>query len=238
MKSSFGSRVLVVEDDPALLRGITDNFRHEGFQVDTAEDGERAIEMAMNGSPDIVILDVMLPKVNGYEVCRYLRQENLTTPILFLTAKGEESDVLLGLGLGGDDYVVKPFRIRELVARVEAILRRSTTGSNGDAEDESFGKFVLERRARRLRTKDGETVGLSPKEYDLLDYFLRNRGRALSREKIMLAVWGAAAAVTFRSVDRFVTHLRKILESEPGEHIETIRGFGYRFRNGAPKDAE
>ncbi|MDF1853107.1 MAG: response regulator transcription factor [Verrucomicrobiales bacterium] len=225
-------RILVVEDDPALLRGISDNFRHHGFLVDVAEDGEVAIDRAIQGSPDLVVLDVMLPKVNGYEVCRYLRQEGFQAPILFLTAKAEEPDVLLGLGLGGDDYVVKPFRIRELIARIEAILRRSVSNESTSFENPAIGSFSFDRDARKLRREDGETVPLSPKEYDLLDFFLQNRGKALSREQIMREVWGLHSQVTFRSIDRFVTQLRKIIENSPGEHIETIREYGYRLRVG------
>lgn len=231
-----GHRVLVVEDDPALLRGVSDNFRLAGCRVETAMDGEQAISRAESLAFDLIVLDVMLPKVNGYEVCRYLRQEGVGVPILFLTAKVEEPDILLGFGLGADDYVAKPFRVRELLARANAVLRRS--GRKGDGENVAtfrFGLFSLDRQARRLRTDEGEVIRLSPKEYDLLDCFLRNRGRALSRERIMSEVWGAGAAVAPRSIDRFVTQLRRIIETEPGEHIETIREYGYRFRSGAPR---
>lgn len=228
-----GRRILLVEDDPALARGVSDNFRHHGYLVDVAMDGEVGIERAIEWAPDVVILDVMLPKVNGYEVCRYLRGEGFTAPILFLTAKSEEPDVLLGLGLGGDDYVVKPFRIRELIARVETILRRvERSGPGESSEPVSVGAFRFDRGARKLRNEEGTAVPLSPKEYDLLDFFLSHRGRALSREQIMNEVWGIHSRVTFRSIDRFVTHLRKIIENYPGEHIETIREFGYRFRGG------
>ena len=226
-------RILVVEDDPSLLRGVSDNLRHAGFEVEVAEDGEVAIEKATSIAPDLVVLDVMLPKVNGYEVCRYLRQNGFEAPILFLTAKGEEQDVLLGLGLGGDDYVTKPFRIRELIARIEAILRRSQQGNAAQEVDSrvAIGTLSFDRTARKLRNEKGDAVSLSPKEYDLLDFFLQNRGRALSREQIMREVWGLHSQVTYRSIDRFVTQLRKIVENSPGEHIETIREFGYRFRS-------
>ncbi|MEM1443141.1 MAG: response regulator transcription factor [Verrucomicrobiota bacterium] len=227
--------VLIVEDDPTLLRGISDNFLSHGYQVEKASDGEAAIEIALSVNPALIVLDVMMPKVNGYEVCRYLRQEGLEAPIIFLTAKGEESDVLLGLGLGADDYLSKPFSIRELLARSAAVLRRasvsSTTTESGVL---SFGVFTLETGARRLKREEGVRVSLSPKEYDLLEHFLRNRGRALSRQSIMDSVWGYQSRVTPRSVDRFVTQLRKAIENTPGEFIETIRGFGYRFRVGEP----
>lgn len=222
--------VLIVEDDPTLLRGISDNFVSSGYPVEKASDGETAIDLALATDPSLIVLDVMLPKVNGYEVCRFLRQEKLRAPIIFLTAKGEESDILLGLGLGADDYLSKPFSIRELLARSAAVLRRSSENQNDSVRDIPFGSFTLETEARRLRDKSGDLVSLSPREYDLLEHFLRNRGRALSRQSIIDSVWGFRSRVTQRSVDRFVTQLRKSIESTPGEFIETIRGFGYRFR--------
>lgn len=223
--------VLIVEDDPTLLRGISDNFLANGYRVERAADGESAIELALAIKPALIVLDVMLPRVNGYEVCRYLRQEQMEAPILFLTAKGEESDVLLGLGLGADDYMAKPFSIRELLARSAAILRRTGGGAAGNGDGVlPFGSFTLEKHARRVRDSTGRLVPLSPREYELLQFFLEHRGRALSRERIMDSVWGYQSRVTSRSVDRFVTQLRKSIESKPGEFIETIRSFGYRFR--------
>jgi len=231
-------RILIVEDDPALRRGVSDNFAARGYHVETAADGERGLERARTGRNDLLILDVMLPGINGYEICRYLRQEGIDTPVIFVTAKSEESDVLLGLGLGADDYIRKPFGIRELLARSEAVLRRGAGGSaegRGDGGDEArsrFGEFTLDRRARKLRGADGKAVALSPKEYALLACFLDHAGRALSRDDIMDAVWGYDARVTSRTIDRFVTTLRKKIEPDPTRprFIETIREFGYRFR--------
>lgn len=223
---------LIVEDDSTLCRVISDNFSNRGYHVEVAGDGETAIEKTLTIHPDLIVLDVMLPAVNGFEVCRYLRQEGVRTPIIFLTAKGEESDILLGLGLGADDYLAKPFSIRELLARSEAILRRADAGA-GHREGESleFGEFRLEPASRKLRNGTGESVKLSPKEYELLAFFLAHRGEALSRDRIMDGVWGYDARVTSRSIDRFVTNLRKIIETRPGEHIETVREYGYRFRD-------
>lgn len=228
-------RLLIVEDDPALLRGVADNFAARGYHVETASDGERGLEKARRLKLDLAILDVMLPRINGYEICRFLRQEGSPLPVVFMTAKGEESDVLLGLGLGADDYVRKPFGVRELLARVEAVLRRASPGEAGhdgtDEDEFSFGDFVLDRRSRVLRRTGGTGVELSPKEYGLLDYFCRRAGRALSRDEIMDAVWGYDSRVTSRSIDRFVTNLRKKIETDPGHpRIETIREYGYRFR--------
>lgn len=231
-------RVLIVEDDPALLRGVSDNFAARGYQVETAADGESGLEMAVRCRPDLIILDIMLPRINGYEVCRSLREEGHNIPVIFLTAKDEESDVLLGLGLGADDYVTKPFGIRELLARAEAVLRRSEpgkagTGGTGKSDGEVvFGAFTLDRRSHKLRDAEGRPVDLSPKEYDLLVYLVEHAGRALSRDQIMDGVWGYDARVSSRSIDRFVTTLRKKIEPDPSSptHIETIREFGYRFR--------
>jgi len=238
----MSEKVLIVEDDPALLRGIADNFSFRGYAVDTASDGEVGLEKALRGKADLIILDVMLPGVNGYEICRCLRREGIHTATIFLTAKAEESDVLLGLGLGADDYMTKPFSIRELLARAEAVLRRgaardsSPNGPATGAADSSlrFGEYVLDRQAHKLRRSNGETVALSPKEYDLLKFLVEQAGRALSRSEIMDEVWGYDSAVTPRSIDRFVTALRKKLSTSlaEAEHIETIREFGYRFRTG------
>jgi DNA-binding response OmpR family regulator len=226
------SSVLIVEDDSTLRRVVSDNFVNRGYSVVGVEDGNRAIEEAMGRPFDLIILDVMLPLANGYEVCRYLRQEGIETPIIFLTAKGEGSDILLGLGLGGDDYLTKPFNIRVLLARAEAILRRSNEITNEESPEANFtfGRFSLEVGARKLRDQTGQPVKLSPREYDLLEFFLRHRGEALHRDRIMDQVWGHGSQVTLRSVDRFVTALRRILEDTPGEFIETVREFGYRFR--------
>ncbi|MDA8634716.1 response regulator transcription factor [Verrucomicrobiales bacterium] len=229
MKDSH--RVLIVEDDPTLLRGISDNFKSRGYCVETAMDGERASDLALAGNFDLIVLDVMIPKVNGYEVCRYVRGEGCQTPIIFLTARNEESDLLLGLGLGADDYMTKPFSIRELFARVEAVLRRSATEGSPSTEDaHRFGRFLLDTSSRKLREEGNGPVKLSPKEYDLLSFFLEKRGTALSRERIMSDVWGHDVCVTSRSIDRFVTQLRKVIETHQGEWIETIREYGYRFR--------
>jgi DNA-binding response OmpR family regulator len=224
-------RVLLVEDDPTLLRGVSDNFSSQGYLVETAMDGESAAVRALDGNFDLIVLDVMIPKVNGYEVCRYLRGEGCRSPIIFLTARNEESDLLLGLGLGADDYVTKPFSIRELLARAEAVLRRSVKpASPGPVDPLRFGSFHLDQDSRKLRDDKKGWVKLSPKEYQLLAFFLERRGRALSRDQIMSGVWGHDSRVTSRSIDRFVTRLRKVIETEQGQWIETIREYGYRFR--------
>ena len=219
--------VLIVEDDPAMLRGLKDNFEFEGYKVLTATDGDAGIKATLEGQPDIIVLDVMLPKVNGYEVCRFIRSEKLTMPILMLTAKGHESDIVLGLKLGADDYVTKPFSIKELLARAEVLLRRQKRDS---AEIHTFGDCRLDCEARTF-TRAGKELPLSPKEFERLRFFTSRPGQALSRDLIMNTVWGYDAAVTPRSIDRFVNALRNKIEKDPAkpQHIRTVREFGYKF---------
>jgi DNA-binding response OmpR family regulator len=219
--------VLIVEDDPTMLRGLKDNFEFKGYRVVTASDGEKGLEAALNAKPDLIILDIMLPKINGYEICRLIREEKLEMPIIMLTAKGEESDIVLGLNLGADDYVTKPFSIKELLARAAAFLRRARTQQQDIYE---FGSYCLDIPARKL-THRGKEIQLSPKEYSLLEFFARKVGRALTRDEILNAVWGYDCIVTTRSIDRFVTTLRDKIEPNPSKpiFIHTIRGIGYKF---------
>jgi DNA-binding response OmpR family regulator len=219
--------ILIVEDDPAMLRGLKDNFEYAGYHVLTAEEGEAGLNTALNAQPDLILLDIMLPNINGYEICRLIRKEKLEMPIIMLTAKGEESDIVLGLNLGADDYVTKPFSIRELLARVEAFLRRRHKGTQ---EVFSFGPYTLDLGARTF-TRDGQTIKLSPKEFGLLAFFVQRPGRALTRDEILNSVWGYDSFVGHRSIDRFVTTLRNKLESDPQHphYLHTIREIGYKF---------
>ena len=219
--------VLIIEDDPAMLRGLKDNFEQRGYSVLTAADGEKGLEAALEAVPDLIILDIMLPKVNGYEICRLVRAEKLDMPIIMLTAKGEESDVVLGLNLGADDYVTKPFGIKELMARANAFLRRKR---QGEVKVHRFGACVLDAAACVL-TRDGEAVKLTPKEYRMLCYLAENAGRALTRDTLLNHVWGYNCFVTPRSVDRCVTTLRNKIEADPRvpRYIVTLRDFGYKF---------
>ena len=219
--------ILIIEDDAAMLRGLKDNFEFKGYGVLTAADGEEGLNTALNKKPDLILLDIMLPKINGYEICRLIRKENLTMPIIMLTAKGEESDIILGLNLGADDYVTKPFSIKELIARVEAFLRRSRQAEQDIYE---FGDYRLDIPARKLTGKDGE-IKLSPKEFRLLEYFVKKPGRALTRDDILNMVWGYESYIGSRSIDRFVTTLRNKIEPDPHNptFIHTIREIGYKF---------
>ena len=222
-----GETVLVIEDDATMLRGLKDNFRYEGYRVITAEDGQKGLEAALSVKPDLIVLDIMLPKVNGYEICRLVRKEGLDAPIIMLTAKGQESDIILGLNLGADDYVTKPFSIKQLLARANAFLRRRR---QADSAVHCFGDFRLDLASRRL-TRKGKDIPLTPKEFGLMELFTRRPGRALTRNEIIKTVWGYDAFVTSRSVDRCVNTLRAKLGDDPvhPEFIQTVRPVGYRF---------
>lgn len=219
--------ILIIEDDPAMLRGLKDNFAFLGHHVLTATDGERGLEMALHARPDLLILDIMLPKINGYEICRLLRKEGLELPIIVLTARGQESEVVLGLNLGADDYVTKPFSIKELLARAEAFLRRRREPAESVFR---FGDCELDLAARRF-LRAGNEIKLSPKEFDLLHFFVQKPGRAFSREEILNKVWGYDNLVTSRSIDRFITTLRQKIETDPRHplHLVTVREYGYKF---------
>jgi DNA-binding response OmpR family regulator len=219
--------VLIIEDDATMLRGLKDNFEFKGYHVLTATDGEQGLNAALHAKPDLIILDIMLPKINGYEACRLIRQEHLDMPIIMLTAKGEESDVVLGLNLGADDYVTKPFSIRELLARAAAFLRRRAQAEQNVYE---FADFRLDIPARRLTCK-GSEIRLSPKEFKLMELFVKKAGRALTRDEILNSVWGYDCYVGPRSIDRFVTTLRNKIEPDPHNptFIHTIREVGYKF---------
>jgi DNA-binding response OmpR family regulator len=219
--------VLIIEDDPAMLRGLKDNFEFKGYRVLTAAEGEAGLNAALNSKPDLIILDIMLPKINGYEICRLIREQKLDMPIIMLTAKGEESDVVLGLNLGADDYVTKPFSIKELLARSAAFLRRKRQTVNDVYE---FADYRLDIAARKL-SRAGDEIKLSPKEFGLLELFVKRPGRALTRDEILNRVWGYDCFVGPRSIDRFVTALRNKIEPDPHNpmFIHTIREIGYKF---------
>jgi DNA-binding response OmpR family regulator len=225
------ANILIIEDDAAILRVVKDNFATRGHCVRTARNGEDGLDAALNGGPDLIVLDIMLPKINGFEICRAVRAEKLDMPILMLTAKGQEEDIVRGLELGADDYITKPFSIRELMARAQALLRRRQAGA---APCYKFGRCELDTVSHRL-LKDGVEATLTNKEFRLLEFFLQRPGRALTRETIMNAVWGNSILVTARSVDRCVTTLRSKIEPDPRRptFIHTIREIGYRFETDA-----
>ncbi len=223
--------ILIVEDDPVLLRGLKDNFEGQGYLVRTARDGQKGLDALLTAPPDLLLLDLMLPKVNGYEICQAARGRQLDLPIIMLTAKGQEDDIVRGLELGADDYVTKPFSIRELLARVKAFLRRQ----GPDAAAYEFGDCRLDLTAHKL-FKKGKEIELTAKEFRLLEFFAKRPGRALTRDSILEAVWGDEVIVTDRSVDRCVTTLRAKIEPDSRNplFIHTIRDIGYRFEDAEP----
>jgi len=221
------ANLLIVEDNAAHLRALSDNFSDLGYDVEVASDGITGLQKAFAMQPDLIVLDIMLPGKNGYEICETLRAQGFTAPIIMLTAKDQEQDIVQGLELGADDYVVKPFRINELTARVKALLRRH---QDPKQDKFAFGNFELDLIAHQLH-RDGEQIDLTRKEYDLLKFFLQKPNCALTRNQIMKWVWGSRIIVTPRSVDRCVTTLRAKIEPEPSQpiYILTIRDIGYRF---------
>jgi len=225
-------KVLVVEDDPNLLEALKYNLQKESYDVVITIDGEQAIAIARREKPDLVILDVMLPKMNGFEVCSILRKE-MTAPILILTARADETDKIVGLEIGADDYMTKPFSMRELLARVRAMLRRSKmTEAPPIVETSSIkiGKLEVD-IARHRVSLSGAALELTPKEFDLLAFLARHRGMVFSREQLLEKIWGYDYAGDTRTVDVHVRWLRQKIEADPGHpvHLLTVRGTGYKL---------
>ncbi len=228
MSAETNVRILIVEDESDMLKGLQDNFEYEGYQVTAARDGEEALRRASADKPDLVILDVMLPKISGLEVCKRLRARS-RVPILMLTARGQELDKVAGLELGADDYVTKPFSIRELLARVKALLRRSDPGRQ-PIESYSFGSINVDFVTHRA-TRGGKPLEFSTKELDLLRYFILHRGETLSRDRLLEEVWGYENYPTTRTVDTHVMKVRQKVEEDPSHprYILTLHGTGYKF---------
>jgi len=221
--------ILVIEDDASISKGLQQNLSFEGYSVFVAPDGERGLELAVDKAPDLIVLDVMMPKMNGFEVLRELRRREIDTPVIMLTAKGEEMDKVRGLDLGADDYVTKPFGLQELLARIQAVLRRKRKFDK-EIETVSFGKVTLDFSARTA-TVAGEPVQMTSREFDLLHFFLSREGEALERQEILNRVWGFDYFGTDRTVDNFINRLRQKLEPDPDNpvYFRTVRGVGYRF---------
>ena len=225
--------VLAIEDDPAILRGLCDNLRFEGYDVIAASDGETGYRMQQERKPDLIVLDLMLPRMSGFEFCRKLRGEGIQTPILMLTARSEEPDRVLGLDLGADDYVAKPFSVRELMARVRALLRRSQLGTDGtDAlpDELRFGGTEIDFRSYEAR-RNGEPVEMTRKEFAVLRFLAARAGQVVTRDDLLNGVWGFESYPSTRTVDNHVAGLRAKLERDaalPG-HIRTVHGVGYKF---------
>jgi two-component system response regulator MtrA len=227
------TKVLVIEDNPNLAFGLTRSLEAEGYEVEGAEDGTRGLELARSCGADLIVLDLMLPGIDGYTLLKKLRDGGVDVPVLILTARGEEADKVFGFRLGADDYVTKPFSLSELLARVQAILRRAKGADKREGERtiEGFDEVELNTAARTV-TKRGVSVALTPKEFDLLLALLRRRGAVASRLELLKDVWGHQAEVMTRTVDIHVAELRRKLEDDPSspKHILTVWKAGYRLQ--------
>jgi DNA-binding response OmpR family regulator len=223
------TKILIVEDEEKMAVGLKDNFEYEGYQVIIAGNGEEGLERALADSPDLILLDVMMPQKSGFDVCRELKVKRPSVPIIILTARSQEVDKVVGLELGADDYVTKPFSIRELLARVKAILRRARALPK-EQETYRFGEVEVDLRSYQVRRK-GQLIDFTAKEFELLKYFLCHTGEMLSRERLLNEVWGYDHVPITRTVDTHIQHLRQKLESNPEnpQFFLTVHGAGYRF---------
>jgi DNA-binding response OmpR family regulator len=227
--ASRKTRILIVEDEPAMVAGLRDNFEYEGYDVISAGDGAAGLERALADNPDLVVLDVMMPRMSGLDVCKQLKAKRPSLPIIMLTARGQEIDKVVGLELGADDYVTKPFSIRELMARVKAVLRRVAPQAPA-GEVYRFSDVEVNIRSNEVR-RAGQPVELSSKEFALLAYFVAHPAETLSRDRLLDAVWGYENYPNTRTVDTHIVHLRQKLEPNPEEprFILTVHGSGYKF---------
>jgi len=221
-------RILIVDDEPEMVRGLEDNLRFEGYQTVAAPDGRRGLALALSEAPDLILLDVMMPGMSGWDLCRELRQRGLDIPVIMLTARGEEVDRVLGLELGADDYVTKPFSLRELMARIRAVLRRP--GPRQKFEEFAFGDVRVHLRARQA-FKGGREVRLTRKEFDLLARLVRDAGRVVTREALMSDVWDMNWFGSTKTLDVHIAWLRRKLGDDPARptYIHTVRGVGFRL---------
>jgi len=227
------SKILIVEDEPNMQMGLKDNLEFEQFEVTIAKDGQEGLDNITNNTYDLIILDVMMPKISGFDVCKTARKQGVTTPIIFLTAKGEEIDKVLGLELGADDYITKPFSIRELVARVKAVLRRSldTKEADGTPALLEIGNLKVDFTHYEASHVEEGNIKMSHKEFEVLAYLLKHRNEVVSRYKLLEDVWGYEAQPTTRTVDNFILKLRQKIELNPNDpkFILTVHGAGYKL---------
>jgi DNA-binding response OmpR family regulator len=225
-------RVLIVEDDEAMSVALRDGFQYEGYNVTVAKDGEAGLQLATNDEPDLILLDVMLPKMTGLDICKHLRGSGNDVPIIMLTARGQEIDKVLGLKLGADDYITKPFGFMELLARAEAVLRRARVPAVSAATPDTyrFGDVAIDFKRHEAR-KGSQPIELSPREFQLLAYFIQHRGEIVTRETLLDAVWDYNAIPFTRTVDMHIAKLRKKVEDNPSDpkHIVTVHRLGYKF---------
>ena len=231
MSKPIEASIVVVDDEPSIRELLVASLHFAGFEVNTAASGSEAIEVIERLQPDLIVLDVMLPDIDGFTVSRRIRQEGITTPVLYLTARDDTQDKVMGLTVGGDDYVTKPFSVLELTARVDALVRRLGLHSF-TTETIQSGEFCLDMRARELK-KNGKRVDLTQVEFSLMKTFLENRGRAMDREELLGAVWGKHYSGELKIVDVNIRRLRIKVEDDPASprHITTVRGFGYMWKD-------
>ncbi len=227
-KAALG-RILIVEDEPNMVAGLRDNFEYEGYHVMTAPDGAEGLARALNDSPDLVLLDVMMPRMSGLDVCKQIKALRPSIPIIMLTARGQEIDKVVGLEIGADDYVTKPFSIRELLARCKAVMRRARALPR-EEETYRFGDVEVNLRGCQV-SRGGQAIDISAKEFELLKYFVCHPGETLSRDRLLSDVWGYDRYPTTRTVDAHIVRLRQKLEPRPEEprYILTVHGLGYKF---------
>jgi DNA-binding response OmpR family regulator len=223
-------KILVVEDEPNMRLGLKDNLEFEGYEVDFAADGEEGLKKIIQNTYSLVLLDVMLPNMSGFDVCRTVRSRNNKTPIILLTAKGEEIDKVLGLELGADDYVTKPFSLRELLARIKAVLRRGEAKSTSSTQEIRIGKLDVNFGSYNA-FENGSPVPMSHKEFEILNFLWSNKNRTVSRDDLLNGVWGYEESPTTRTVDNFIMKLRQKIEKDPNhpQIIITVHGIGYKM---------
>ena len=228
MNHAHITSILLVEDDDTLALVLADNLVEAGYQVHSASTGKQANALLSENSYELIMLDIMLPDTDGYSLCRSIRERNIKSMILMLTARSLEDDIVSGFEAGADDYITKPYRLRESLSRIKALLRRHTPGV---AESFDFSPFKINRNSRQVFDEEGQEIGLTKKEFDLLEYFLQNRNRALTRDQILNTVWGQNIIVEERTVDNFVSNLKKKLHWNQNSsfRIVSIRGIGYRM---------
>jgi DNA-binding response OmpR family regulator len=223
-------KILIIEDEQDLIKGLKLNLSDEGYHVDWALDGMEGLRKAIEEAPDLIILDIMLPEMNGLDVCRELRHKNINTPVIMLTAKGEEIDKVVGLEIGADDYMTKPFSIRELIARIKARLRSSGRDVQPELRLYSFGDIEIDFAGFKASRK-GEEMAFTALELDILKYFIHHRGEVVSRDDLLDKIWGYDSFPTTRTIDNHILKLRKKIENDPShpQYIISVYGGGYRF---------
>lgn len=224
------ARILVIEDEPEMQRGLKDNLEFEGYDVLVVGDGKKGMETIHAKNFDLILLDVMLPGMSGLDVCKKVRAEGITTPIIMLTAKGEEVDKILGLEFGADDYITKPFSLRELLARVKAVLRRTPVEKSSIPKKITIGLLEIDFDSYTA-SKKGKSISMTSKDFDILRYLWQHQQQVISRDDLLTHVWGYDESISSRTVDNFIVKIRKHIEKDPShpKHIITIHGTGYKF---------